>query len=326
MTENYPIAMRSTEFGCSNVLEDLLSEPIVSTIERENTEFDRLAGRFTETLVLFGAGNLGRLIRTKLHSLGIDPLAFTDNNPALWGRSVEGLPVLRPAEAAARFGSSAAFIVAIWGVGSKDRMEARISQLRELGCRKIVSFPALFWKYPKLFLPYHVIDQPRKVRQEAAAVNAACKLWEDDLSRREYIAQVNWRLYGDFDSMIDPVPETIYFPEDLVSLGPREVFVDCGAFNGDTIANFLHATNSAFEKIFAFEPDPSNFAELQSSIAMLSRSEKGRIIAEQKAVGASTCKVRFAALGADGSAIDAKGEIEVECVPLDQALAGSAIP
>ncbi|MGH9772901.1 MAG: FkbM family methyltransferase [Candidatus Acidiferrales bacterium] len=298
-----------------------------SVLEREANEFERVSRPFAEeALVLFGAGNLGRVIRTKLQPLGTEPLAFTDNNPKLWGSTVEGIRVLSPADAAARFGSSATFVVSIWGVGSRDRMGSRVKQLRELGCRNVLPFASLFWKYPDLFLPHHVIDQPRKVLKDATAVRAACMLWDDEFSRREYVAQLRWRLRGDFDSMADPVPESIYFPQDLFALGSQEVFVDCGAFNGDTIQAFLETTNSQFEKIFAFEPDPANFAALKSLVATLEPATAERIVADQKAVGAAARKVRFAGLGSDGSAIDANGEIEVECISLDEGLLEEARP
>ena len=53
-----------------------------------------------------------------------------------------------------------------------------------------------------------------------------------------------------------------YFPKDVISLNENEVFVDCGAFNGDTIEIFLENVNSKYEKIVCFEPDKKNYNEL----------------------------------------------------------------
>lgn len=314
--------MRST--GIKS-LDELLSDSPGDTLQRESTEFERRIYPFKD-IVLFGAGNLGRMIHSKLGQIGITPLAFADNNPMLWGSTAEGTPVLSPVDAAARFGSSAAFMIAIWGVGSKDRMAARVRQLRDLGCRNVLPFLTLFWKYPDLFLPYHVIDRPSRVAEDAALVRAACELWNDDFSRQEYIAQVKWRLWGEFDCMADPIRETMYFPQDLFALSRQEVFVDCGAFNGDTIASFLHATCSGFKQVFAFESDPANFAELRNFVAALEPAARARIVAHRNAVGAAAAKMRFRALGSDGSAVDVNGETEVDCVSLDQALPADASP
>jgi hypothetical protein len=194
-------------------LEELLSESREEAAERERSEFDRLTGN-APGLVLFGAGNMGRTVVPKLRSAGVKVRAFCDNNRELWGECLEGVPVLSPKDAADQYGADAAFVITIWGVGAKDRMVARVRQLQSLGCRNVLPFPPLFWKYPDLFLPHNAIDRPTKVLAEALAVRTAYGFWADDFSRREYVAQVNWRLRGGFDEMADPVPETTYFPGD----------------------------------------------------------------------------------------------------------------
>ena len=123
--------------------------------------------------------------------------------------------------------------------------------------------------------------------------------------------------------MADPVPQSIYFPDDLFSLTNHEVFVDCGAYDGDTIHSFLELTGSDFDRIVAFEPDPANYDKLRQSITALPPRIAGRIEIHQKATGARDGRVSFAALGTDGSAIG-EGDFEVDCVALDSALADTA--
>lgn len=45
-----------------------------------------------------------------------------------------------------------------------------------------------------------------------------------------------------------------YFPFDIVRLGDDEIFVDCGAYTGDTLENFLKRVKT-FKKYYALEPD-----------------------------------------------------------------------
>lgn len=40
---------------------------------------------------------------------------------------------------------------------------------------------------------------------------------------------------------------------------PKEVFVDCGGYVGDTIENYLHKRVGMFSKVVSFEPDLGNF-------------------------------------------------------------------
>jgi hypothetical protein len=68
-----------------------------------------------------------------------------------------------------------------------------------------------------------------------------------DLSRREYIAQLRFRLMGDFDCLPGPVPGDIHCQGDLFRLGKDEIFVDCGAYDEDTLSLFLDVTGCSFK-------------------------------------------------------------------------------
>lgn len=53
--------------------------------------------------------------------------------------------------------------------------------------------------------------------------------------------------------------ESQYFPEIIKeNLVTDEIFVDLGAFTGDSIEEFIKAVNNKFKKIYAFEPDSGN--------------------------------------------------------------------
>jgi FMN phosphatase YigB (HAD superfamily) len=53
-------------------------------------------------LVVWGAGELGSALVRACRTAGLDVAGVTDSNPALWGSSVEGVPVVSPAEARTR--------------------------------------------------------------------------------------------------------------------------------------------------------------------------------------------------------------------------------
>ena len=103
--------MRTSETNIREQIQDLLREGAGAATARERTTFDELAGPFGKSLVLFGAGGIGRKTLAGLRKLGIEPLAFADNNPKLWDRPLNGVPVMSPQEACARYGKSAAFVV-----------------------------------------------------------------------------------------------------------------------------------------------------------------------------------------------------------------------
>jgi FkbM family methyltransferase len=53
-----------------------------------------------------------------------------------------------------------------------------------------------------------------------------------------------------------------YFCNSFFSYSNNEVLIDCGAYNGDTIQEFL-SLNAGYEKIIAFEPEYENYRILE---------------------------------------------------------------
>jgi FkbM family methyltransferase len=306
---------------CEARLEGLLAETAESARLREKSAFDEMAAPFERSLILFGTGQFGRRTLAGLRKVGVEPLAFADNNAGLWGKLVDGVPVLSPEGAAQRFGRSAAFVITIWNGHLQDRTSDRVRQLTGLGCRMVIPFGFLYWKYPDAFLPFYPLDLPHKVLAQADAVMAALRLWEDDFSRREYMAQVAFRLLLDLDGMSSPEVTGHYFPPDLYRLTQQEVLIDCGSFDGDTIRSFIGRQGGQFDRIIAYEPDPLSWAKLQHTVAALPEPVQRKISCFQQAVGASRGTVAFDVTGTELSTAGA-GQLMVESVALDESLQG----
>ena len=299
-------------------LNDLLDENINLVINRERTAFDQLTELFGNRIVLFGAGGLGCKTLSGLRKVGVEPLAFADNNPKLWNTFIDGLQVYSPQDAAHKFGQSATFIITIWRANGGDRQAVRRTQLLDLNCANVISFGYLFWKYPDVFFPHACLEAPSTFRQHTEELRKLFYLWTDDDSRREYLAQLRFRMRLDFDGLASPVSHKQYFPDDLYSILPEDVFVDCGAFDGDTIQDFLQHQNNFYGTIFAFEPDQINFQKLQECISTLPEPIRKKMIAKRVPVGTCGQKVRFMSTGTVSSRVTELGEIEMNCVCIDQ--------
>jgi hypothetical protein len=151
-------------------LEQLLSEPVAAARRREQAALGLGAN---DQLVLFGAGQLGRKVLAGLRRHGIQPAAFLDNNPALQGIQIGGLPVYSPAAGAQRFGAGAVFLVTIFrGLGDAG-MAARERSLKALGCRRVLTFLPAAWKYPGGLLP-HLGATRNPARSFAPSCSGAC--------------------------------------------------------------------------------------------------------------------------------------------------------
>lgn len=312
--------MSNLKQDCAEQLEQLMAEGNENALKREASAFDGLTA-FPNDLVLFGAGNLGRRTLAGLRGLGIEPRGFVDSNKTRWGQELDGVKVFSPEQAAELFGDRATFVVTIWGALGADRMESRIARLRQLGCKSVVSFVPLYWKYPDVFLPHYTIDLPHHVHEQKSRIREALGLFTEERSRQEFLAQLRLRLFGDFGSLPDPVPGPIYFQDDLFKLGKDEVFVDCGAFDGDSLDLFLEAVQNSFERAIAFEPDPVNYAKLQAKVNSLPPEVRERIVLHGEATGDTHSRVLIDA-GSGPSSQIGKGEFEVGYVTLDSALSG----
>lgn len=311
--------MESLQAGVlSEALDNLLSEPVEAAQHRARTTFDDEVRGWNGRFVLFGAGNMGRRVLARLRQDGIEPLAFSDNHNARWATTIDGLAVLRPADAIARYGSNAVFIVTIYN--NQHSFPDTERDLVRLGCKKVVSVIYFRWKYSESFLPYFRDDLPSRVLQQRDAIRDAFGLWADDRSRAEFFGQILWRLQGEFGGLTNPSAQDEYFPRELFQLREDECVVDVGAYDGDTIRKFLGMQGDRFRRIVALEPDPQNFERLSDCIASMPKERAEKIEIHARAASSDTRRLKF--VGGEGvaSSLSEQGSIEVESIRLDDLL------
>ena len=306
----------------SSELEYFLTEklPELATAERMTYDSQVELGR---SIVVYGCGNLGRKLVRALKTLGQSPVAFVDGNDNLWGKTVENLPVYSPEDGARLFGRTSALVVTIWSPGKDRRFAVIRQQLIDCGFEKVIHFLPLFWKHAELLLPHYRLDLPSRMLSSAYDVRSAFELLEDATSKVEYLAQLRWMIHAD-SSLVPPgLPlRDTYFPKELFALHEQECFIDCGAFDGDTMKEFLKRTNSIFDRIIAYEPDPQNFEKLHNYTNSLPEAVKEKIRLEKSVLGAVPGVVRFAAMGSVTSNVTASGTISVQRETLDELLQG----
>ncbi|MGA3282047.1 MAG: FkbM family methyltransferase [Smithella sp.] len=295
-----------------NQLKNLLSLDIQKINLINKSKFDLIAGDFGKSIILVGAGELGKYALKGLLKIGIKPLAFTDNNKKLWGTKIDKIKVMSPQEAADNFKDNAVFVITVYNGSSL------IQQMRNLQCKFISPFTYLFLKYSEVFLPYFSLDFPDIIFSESDEIKKALNLWADNYSKAEYIAQFQWRILRDFCAAGNKLPmNELYFPKDLWTSNSKEIFIDCGAFRGDTIKNFIVNYDSAFSKIIAIEPDPENYQYLNNYVSTLPENINNKIFTYQTAVGEKSGEISFDISGTVASAINSSSDIKIKCSTLD---------
>jgi FkbM family methyltransferase len=286
-------------------------------LQCETAAFDAIA-RGAMKVVISGCGHLGSLALAGARRAGLDVVAFADNNAERWEATLEGVPILSPADAVSLHNRDAVFVVAIYN-GASSR-----AQLRDLGCDRIVPYPMFFWRFSRHMPEEDRLELPHRILASVDDMRAGYACLSDGPSRGEFAAQIAWRCSLDYARLPPHEPASaMYFGPDMVRLSAEEVLVDCGAFDGDSIRLFLDRTSGAFRRIYAFEPDPRNRAALESYLATLPDVARERIAVFPFGVGDVSGSVSFVGCGTAGSRITATGGTDVvECRRLDDMLDG----
>ena len=95
------------------------------------------------------------------------------------------------------------------------------------------------------------------------------EILEDEESAEAFAEIIESRLMNRFpEGKIFNRYQYFALPE-FCTRSEKEIFVDCGAFVGDTIEDYIFTHGGTFGKIFAFEPDSINFAAMATRVERL---------------------------------------------------------
>ena len=216
-------------------------------------------------VVFYGCGRiLASIIETWMAYVG-RPIDFVcDSNPEKWGHLIHGVLCLSPQELEGIRGQCVVFVT----IGQfRETYESLISR----------GFPSvhIVYKYDLETSEYLNEIQPLIVAKNLAKARS---LLADESSLMVFDAIVKRISCGGTDpSLMEYIyEENQYFPIGLFTLTEQETFVDVGAYDGDTVKEFVKRTHGKFKRIEAFELDKANFAALNSTISTLSGHDRIR--------------------------------------------------
>lgn len=269
-------------------------------------------------VIIYGAGNTGRDVLDLLVRHGIAVKCFLDIN-AKSGKNVDGIPVYSPKDnvISDRQKKDAVVILALFNRDTDTLLV--VANLIGLGYEKIVNFIDFhsyfsdelgdrFWMTSLDY--YEGLD---------SVISDGYELWADDFSRDLYQSIINFRMTGDC-SLIPPPHRNQYFADDIHLTRPAR-FVDCGAFDGDTVLQLFHKYGPV-KSIAAFEPDIDNFRKLASLVKSGEFKFADSISLWPCGVWFSSEQLSFSAGGGEAGTIKKDGSIIIQCVSLDDVLHG----
>ena len=144
----------------------------------------------------------------------------------------------------------------------------------------------------------------------------------DEKSREVFAATLNYKLSGKL-SYLETI--TTMREEDcrhLFHFSKEETYVDLGAYDGDTIKEFLNYTDCSYREIVALEPDSKNFKKLQRFVV-----EAGlkHVHLFNKGIWSEEGTLSFAASGGRQSALQSNGKVEVPVDSVDHIMQGRTV-
>lgn len=266
--------------------------------------------RNSDGVVIFGAGILGKKIAKHLREENFNIFCFVDNNEIYWGNKVDGTFVNSLAQASANF-PKAICVIAIWNPLYHYAVIKK--QLTNFKFASIVHAAQIMQLYSNDLLPHYHFQSPDFYLNNKNLIKEAYCLLNDEESKKQYLNQLRYRLQINFECLPTPDTKNQYFPNDIIKLKENEVFLDAGAYDGDTFFEFSSRVNNKYNKYIAIEPDPKNFELIKFNL----KTSKNVII-EPFAVGDKHEFLNFNSTGGEGASINNEGNILVECVTIDE--------
>lgn len=96
----------------------------------------------------------------------------------------------------------------------------------------------------------------------------AYEMLEDDTSKKVFENLINFKISGKFSYLIDCETPRSEIYSNIYNFSNCETFVDVGAYNGDTVMEFIKNVDSKYKKIYAIEPDTKNFKRLEKTVEL----------------------------------------------------------
>jgi len=268
-------------------------------------------------VVLYGAGSIGRECLLFLQSKGVVVRCVLDAKSSL--KHLEGVPVLRPEDESFTPEEKGRLPVIITIFNGYVSMPDIMELIQLAGWSNITGFLHFHRCHATSLGDMYWLTHPSFYDQQEPGWRGACDLWEDTASTNLYHSILKFRFTADYADAPLPLEEQ-YFPNSIPPWPEKLRFVDCGAYDGDTI-ELLNRSGYSLSALAAFEPDPANLAILSRKLPAIAPHAAPAAL-WPCGVYSSIAQLRFASRNGSGSSISATGDTVIQCISLDDALTG----
>lgn len=258
-------------------------------------------------VILFGAGGTGEFYLANLKKYNIQaPVFFCDNDSNKWNTTVGGIKVISFSELKERYFESYIIITSMY-------YKELIEQLKESNLVENLVGDIAYARITATFLNYY-----NTIQSNIQKFETVYEMLADEYSKKIFYDRINCCITSSTDYLIPlKSKDSQYFEKDIITLSKEEVFIDGGAYIGDTVDEILIQTKGEFEEIYSFEPETSKHKEFEFKF-----KSDPRIKLVRKGLWDKEEVLKFNAQNTLGSGLDENGNIEVPVTSIDYTLNG----
>ncbi|MFZ7102550.1 MAG: FkbM family methyltransferase [Peptococcaceae bacterium] len=273
------------------VYELLLEEKAV----KDNDDMSVLRAK---DIFLFGAGGIGYITGRILTDKGYKVCCFIDDDQAKQGTELNGIKILGLQDVDCTPES-------VILICTPNPMNIR-HKLLGLGYENVAYLPVMMLEN-SFYDTSLIAKESRKLAQ-------VYDLLADEFSKLVFSNILQHRITMDFSYFTGIVSQKQYFPTDIFTLNDQECFVDGGAYNGETIRDFIKATGNSFTFIYGFEPDKQNFDSLEKELEHIGAN---RLKLFNAGLYSATQEACFDSHGNSSSHLSESGKDKISLVKFD---------
>lgn len=206
----------------------------------------------TLPIVIYGMGNGADMVIDKLHSMGLDFADIFASDKFVRGQFFRGKQVKKYSDICSEFDDF--FIVMSFAVHDEETIGNVLKMSKE---HPLVA--------PDVPVADDGIFTREFIKEHDREFDKAYSLLADDESKENYVNILNFKVSGKPEYLLKAQKEKAFIYSDVLCLSDDETFVDLGAYDGDTISEFISSVDGKYNKIFAFEADEKNFKKLEKN-------------------------------------------------------------
>jgi len=281
-------------------------EEIFADIEKnhqslQQSDLVKTVNETNSSVIVFGAGAIGHAVaKDIIIDLPQRLIAFCDNNKGGTDHQF-GVPIISP-ETMLKEHKNAVIIIAI----NYEFSDLIYDQVLSLGFSKDKVF--------RRYSGYERISIEEFKKNHYDCYRWAYDFFDDEISKRVVVDKLKCCLY--FHEPDNSVCKDQYFDTDVFALSKTEVFVDCGAYIGDSALEFMSRVGGKYERIYSFEPDNETYMTMRENLHNYKNTTQ-----INKGVWDEECTLRFSAVNSGSSHIKSSSEvtdtIEITTISLD---------